>query len=207
MTDRITETKIEKKWEDIHRKIRESADRLKKSFDLSPEERQAILVQRAQTLAQKEKLPQLKAYMELIEFRLGDECYAIESIYIREVCPSTNLTPIPGAPAFISGIISVRGEIVSIVDLRKFFEMPETGLTDQTRVIILQSSDMQFGILAEEVTGSLSFPLRDIIPPLPTLTGIRAEYLKGVTQDHLIVLDASKLLSDKKMIVCQEVVV
>jgi purine-binding chemotaxis protein CheW len=64
---------------------------------------------------------------------------------------------------------------------------------------------MTFGLLAEEVLGTVSLPLRDIQPPLPTLTGIRAEYLKGVTKHGLIVLDVTKLLTDKKIILHQEV--
>ncbi len=115
----------------------------------------------------------------------------------------------PGAPGFVLGIVSVRGEIFSVVDLKKFFEMPTRGLTDLTRVIILSlhapTGGMEFDILAEEVMGTVSLPIKDIQPGLPTLTGIRADYLKGVAKNRLIVLDSAKLLSDKKMIVHQEV--
>jgi purine-binding chemotaxis protein CheW len=160
----------------------------------SAEKREALLKQRAQKLAQKEKAQELRELIEVVEFRLADERY-----------PLKDLTPIPGTPAFVMGIISVRGEIISVVDLKKFFELPEKGLTDLTRVIILYNNEMQFGVLAEEVMGTISLPVRDIHPPLPTLTGVRADYLKGVAKNRLIVLDAVKLLSDKKMIVNQEV--
>lgn len=164
-----------------------------------------ILEIRAKKLAEKEIERDIEEFIEIVEFRLANECYGVECTYVREVYPLKDLTPIPGTPAFVLGILSVRGEIISVVDLKKFFEMPENGLTDLTRVIILTNGDMQFGILAEEVTGTLSLPLNHIQPPPPTLTGIRVEYLRGVAHNHLVVLDAHKLLTDKKMIVHQEV--
>ncbi len=73
-----------------------------------------------------------------------------------------------------------------------------------TRVIILENCQMTFGILAEEVTGSSDVPLSGILPSLPTLTGVRADFLKGIAENRLIILDAEKLLNDKKIIVNQE---
>ena len=64
---------------------------------------------------------------------------------------------------------------------------------------------MEFGILADVILGVLRVPLRNLQPTLPTLTGIREEYLKGITPGRLAILDAAKLLSDKKLIVHEEV--
>jgi purine-binding chemotaxis protein CheW len=143
-----------------------------------------ILAQRARKLARVEEIPDTGETLELVEFKLAEEHYAVECLYVREVYPLKNLTPVPGAPGFVLGIVSVRGEIFSVVDLKKFFEMPPRGLTDLTRVIILSlhapTGGMEFGILAEEVMGTVSLPIKDIQPGLPTLTGIRADYLKGV---------------------------
>jgi purine-binding chemotaxis protein CheW len=198
-----------KDWESIHLKMQRAARGLEQAMSISPEEQREILEKRAVKLAQKEKKEIRGEVIEVVGFRLADEHYAVECMYVREVYPLKHLTPIPGTPDFVPGIVSVRGEIISVVDLKTFFELPRKGLTDLTRVIILHyhsgAVDMEFGILAEEVTGTLSLPLRDIQPPLPTLTGIRADYLKGVAKNRLIVLDAVKLLSDKKMIVHQEV--
>jgi purine-binding chemotaxis protein CheW len=64
---------------------------------------------------------------------------------------------------------------------------------------------MEFGILADVVLGVRRIPLTDIQPSLPTLTGIREDYLKGVTGEQVVILDAEKLLSDKKITVHEEV--
>ena len=138
---------------------------------------------------------------EVVEFTLSHERYALELAHIREVCPLKNLTPIPGTPDFVLGIVSIRGEILSIVDIRKFFDLPEKGLTQFNQIIVLQSEEMGFGILADHIIGTRSIPVTVCQPSLPTLTGMRADYLKGVTGDRLVVLDGEKILSDERIVV------
>jgi purine-binding chemotaxis protein CheW len=82
-----------------------------------------------------------------------------------------------------------------------FVELPRKGLTNQNQVIILESETMEFGILADEILGTRSIPESAMQPSLPTLTGVRAAYLRGVTGDRVVVLDGKKLLSDDKMVV------
>ena len=115
--------------------------------------------------------------------------------------PLKEFTPLPGTPPFVFGIINFRGQILSIIDLKKFFELPEKGLTDLNRVIILHSKEMEFGILADAILGLRAIPIKAMQPSLPTLTGIRTAYLKGVTEDRMVILDGAKVLSDKKLIV------
>jgi purine-binding chemotaxis protein CheW len=144
-------------------------------------------------------------HIEVVEFVLAHERYAIESDYVREVAPLENLTPLPCTPAFVLGIVNVRGEILSVIDLKKFFDLPEQGLTDLNKVIVLQSGNMLFGILADVIAGVRRIPLTGILPSLPTLTGVREEYLKGVTAERIVVLDAEKLLMDESIVVQEQV--
>ncbi len=97
----------------------------------------------------------------------------------------------------------MRGQIVSIVDLKRFFDLPARGLTDLNKVIIISDGRMEFGLLADAVSGVRQIPVQEIQPPLPTLTGGRADYLKGVTSDRLVVLDLAKLLADPKVKISQ----
>jgi purine-binding chemotaxis protein CheW len=88
--------------------------------------------------------------------------------------------------------------------MKKFFDLPEKGLTDLNKVIILKKDDMELGILADEVRG-----IRDVREPelqstLPTLTDLRADFLKGVTSEGLIVIDALRILTDERIIVHEE---
>ena len=143
--------------------------------------------------------------LEVVEFLLAYERYGIESSYVHEVYPLKELTPLPGTPPFILGVINVRGQLLSVIDLKKFFDLPERGLTDLNRVILIHNDHMEFGLLADAILGVRAIPLTDLQPSLPTLTGIREEYLRGVTGERVVILDAEKLLSDRKMIVQEEV--
>jgi purine-binding chemotaxis protein CheW len=171
-----------------------------------PQETHRILKARAEALAR--PLAQAAAQerqFELVEFALAYENYGIESSFVREVYPLTDLTPVPCTPPFVLGIVNVRGEIVSVIDIKKFFDLPEKGLTDLNKAIILQSDAMTFGILADLIVGVRAVAASDIQPPPATLTGIREQYLMGVTHDRMVILDALKLLSDRKIVVHQTV--
>lgn len=172
----------------------------------SSEEERRLLRERARLLA-REIRPEkgARSELELVVFTLGPENYAVESGYVREVYPLNSLTPLPGAPPFVLGLTNLRGEILSIVDVHAFFELPNQGLTDRSRVIVLRSHRMEFGILADSVAGTRRLSADDLHPPLPTLTGIREEYLKGVTGERLIVLDAGRLLTSPSVIVNESV--
>ena len=137
--------------------------------------------------------------MTVVEFKIAHEIYALALSRIRGVHPLKNLTWIPGTPNFIRGVINLRGEIISVVDLKVFFELPDQELTRLSQVILLASEDMEFGILTDEILGVTEIFENDIRPSLPTLTGIREDYLKGVTGDGRVVLDDEKLLADEKM--------
>jgi purine-binding chemotaxis protein CheW len=165
-----------------------------------------ILRDRAIVLAQKpeEKVAEAEV-IEVVEFLLSYERYAIEAAYIREICHMKEFTPLPCTPAFLFGIINLRGQILSVIDIRKFFDMPIKGITELNRVIILQSDKMEFGILADSIEGSRLIPVVEIQPPLATFSGISAEYLKGVTKDRLIMLDTERILSDEKLIINEKV--
>jgi purine-binding chemotaxis protein CheW len=193
-------------WSTIYRRLEASRTALEHRVVQRPEERQKILRARAQVLAQEPECAEATPRgLEVVEFLLAYESYGVESLYVREVHPLKELTPLPCMPPFVLGIINVRGQILSVIDLKRFFGLPEKGLTDRNKVIVLHDDTMAFGILADAILGVRSIPLATIQPSLPTLTGIRAAYLKGVTGERLVILDAAKLLADKAPIVLEEV--
>lgn len=165
-----------------------------------------ILRTRANALARpSEHAPAAATLLEVLEFRLAEERYALETRYVREVYPLKDLTPLPCTPPFVLGIVNVRGRILPVFDLKKLFGLPEEGLTDLHRIILIEGNQMELGLLADAVMGVGSIPADSVQPSLPTLTGIRSEYLKGVTAERLVVLDAARILADPKIIVSEEV--
>jgi purine-binding chemotaxis protein CheW len=192
-------------WSEIHRRLECAQAAVEQRMTPAPDEAKAILKARAKTLAREREPDQFEQdQIEVIEFVLAGEKYAIESSFVREIYPLKELTPIPGTPPFVLGIINVRGQIISVVDLKKFFGLSEKGLTDLNKAILISGGEMEFGLLADTVLGLRHILLRDLQATLPTLTGARTELLKGVTSAQVAVLDSARLLSDPRMLVDQK---
>lgn len=165
-----------------------------------------ILRARAQALARPAQHAALaEDSLDVLEFRLAQERYALETRYVREVYPLKDLTPLPCTPPFVLGIVNVRGRITPVIDIKKFFDLPDQGLTDLHRIILVGAGDLELGLLADVIVGVRSVPLESLQPSLPTLTDIGGEYLKGVTAERLVVLDLARILADPKIIVHEEV--
>jgi len=169
-------------------------------------EAERILRARAQALAQPaSSAPPSGTTLELLEFRLASERYAVETRHVQDVHPLRDLTPLPCTPPFVLGIVNVRGRILPVLDLRKFFDLPERGLTDLHRIILVRGNDLELGVLADVIVGVRSAAAGSLQPSLPTLEGIRAAYLKGIGEERLVVLDVDAILADPKLIVDEEV--
>ena len=193
-------------WDEIRGRMNSVQKSLEHNLEIPEESRKEILRSRAKVLSQEPKKEEAdQNTIEILEFILAYERYGVESSFIQEVYPLKTFTPLPCTPPFVLGIINVRGRILSVLDIKKFFDLPEKGLTDLNKVIILHSANMLFGILADAIAGIREITLSKLQPALPTLTGIREEYLKGITEDRTVILDAQKLLSNKKIIVNEKV--
>jgi purine-binding chemotaxis protein CheW len=165
-----------------------------------------ILRSRAGILAKPTDLAEpSQASLEVIVFDLGDEHYAVEAAYIREVFPVTEVTPLPCTPPFIAGVINVRGDIIAIVDLRPLFDLSAAAATVQNETLIVAVGDSMFGIQTDRIIGMTSIPLGEIQNVIPSMTGIRERSLKGVSADQLIILDLRKMVADKTLWVHDEV--
>jgi purine-binding chemotaxis protein CheW len=172
----------------------------------SQEEKKRILRERAIKLAHPpEEDDKSQQFLEVIEFWLAHERYAVEVEFVREVYPLKDLTPVPCTPPFVLGIINIRGQIVSVTDIKQFFDLPKKAISDQSRVLILKNHKMELGILADMVVGERKLPLADIQTDMPSFVGQREHYVRGVTQDRLVVMNADKFLSDDAIVVHQEV--
>jgi len=199
--------KTEINWNKIKSSVNSLQESLNEKINLSRGEKHALLKKRAQALAIEKKVEtDKKNLIEIVVFRLAAELYGIESKFIREVYPLKDYTVLPGAPTFVLGIMNMRGQIIPVVDLKKFFHLPEKGLGELNKIILLQNETMEFGVLADAVEGTTSVTLEDILSAPPSVNGIGEKYLKGITKDHMILLDAESILNDEKIIVNEEVI-
>ncbi|MBS3758884.1 MAG: chemotaxis protein CheW, partial [Desulfobacterales bacterium] len=108
-----------------------------------------------------------------------------------------------GIPEYIPGIINVRGEIVSITDLKRLFDLKAGEPRDNRYVLILSTPEMAFGILADRILGVREILTETLHSSIPALTGVRADYLKGLDEAGTIVLDGDKLLTDEDLVINQ----
>lgn len=193
-------------WQGLRSRLEASQAALKSGAIHTTEQRNAILKARARALAVEPELKeQERDPLETLEFLLAQERYGLDLKFVREVCPLRNLTAAPCTPAFVLGIIHVRGRILSVIDLKKFFGLPEKGLSDLNRVIVLRTEAMEFGILADAILGIRKLDACELGAELTTLSGLRKEFFRGVTPEGTIVLDAEKMLTDQSIIVHEEV--
>lgn len=138
---------------------------------------------------------------QYVAFRLGGEEYAFEISLVREIFPTQNVTKVHRSPAYVEGVMNLRGKLVTVVDLRKRFKLEARTPDESSRIIVVDATDAPVGFLVDEVTEVTRFP-SDIIEPVPAYVadGIESEYVSGIANvdgrlvtiiDPLRVLDLS----------------
>jgi purine-binding chemotaxis protein CheW len=191
-------------WQQTHARLARAAQGLREALEPSPERARAILQERARALARPPvEKPAAERLLQVVTFALGNERYALEARHVREVVRFTDFTPVPGTPAFLVGVCNLRGDILAVIDLRKFFGVAERGVTDLSRILVLGSDRAEFGVLADAVHEVIALPTVEILDPPETVAGIGREYLRGVTAGALIVLDGAVLLQDGRLFIDQ----
>lgn len=146
---------------------------------------------------------------KFVTLGLGASRYAIEVTRVREILARFDVSPLPRTPDYIDGIISLRGEIIPVVDLRIRFELPARPVDEETRVVIVELPDSLVGIKVDQVFEVLKLDESAVEPPPPLVAGLKADYLDGVceVQGRLVtILRLEAILSTTERIqVAQEI--
>jgi purine-binding chemotaxis protein CheW len=154
---------------------------------------QQLLKDRARELARPAASPVASDTIEVVSFALGTEVCAVESRYVVEVCRLADLALLPGAEPPVLGVTAWRGRMLTILDLRPVLGIPVEVLNEQGRVVVLGERREAIGVRADAVHGVVALRPCDVREP-PVGVAVKREYLRGVTGDALLVLDAAKLL-------------
>lgn len=162
-----------------------------------------ILEQRAVELAQvaQDDNLSIEDSFDIVKFLIGKETYGIEIDHIQEVYPLSDYTPLPSTPDFVVGIINVRGQILSIINIKRYLGIDTQGITNLNTVVILHNQDMEFGILVDEIIGVRRLNTHELQSTLPTLSERQTDFFMGVSPDRCIVLDGRALLKASDIIV------
>jgi len=136
--------------------------------------------------------------MQVVVFSLGGEEYSVDISIVREIIRMVDLTRIPKLPEFIEGVINLRGQITTVIDLRKRFEM-EPVVSDNNRIIIVDLKGEPIGIIVDSVSEVMTVPTGQI-DDMPSIKHAQTqEYLKGICKVDdriLILLDLDKILTE-----------
>ena len=137
--------------------------------------------------------------IQLVSFKLGTETFAVNVDQVREIGKVERITKVPRMPDFIEGVMNLRGQITTIIDLRNRFRIAgDGGRTSQSRVIVAEIGEIQVGIIVDSVHDVIRVPARSLSPPPKTFTtNIDARFLTGICKqpDILIMLiDLTTLL-------------
>ncbi len=148
------------------------------SMDLQEEEKMKILHQRAIRLSQIEE-EEKEEKVNVVILILNDEWYGIPVENVREILKRGEITRVPCAPPEVIGIINLRGEIISIIDLKKVLGLELTSSALGSQIIIVQVSDLKFGLLVDFVSDLVGVNIKSLESPLPTIEKAKAEYIYG----------------------------
>lgn len=191
-------------WSEVYDRLGRVAEATRQALDPTPERALALMDERARVLARvPARDPEPSEILEVASFLLAGERYAIETRHITRVVRLTDFTPVPGTPAFLGGVVNLRGEILALIDLRAFFGIVGAGLTDLSRIIVLGRERNEFGIMADRVEEVSTLRVDEVLDAPATLPGGGRAPLLGVTADARIVLDGSALLADPGLYIDQ----
>lgn len=144
----------------------------------------------------------LQGQMQYVTFTLEDEIYGINVMQVQEVLREIEVAPVPGAPHYVTGIINLRGNVVSVIDARIRFGLPQRESTPYTRIIVIEAQQQIIGILVDSVAEVVDIEMSEIETAPNVGNDETARYIDGVlSRDEklLILVDLNKLLTEAEL--------
>jgi len=148
----------------------------------------------------KEESKQLEK--ELVLFELGHEIYGVDISVVYEIIRMQAITKVPKAPFFVEGIINLRGKVIPIVDMRKRFGLPKVEQNKDNRIMVLENSGQNVGIIVDAVTEVLRIPSESVEPPSTIILSATSDYILGIAKHNktmIILLDMERVLSKESI--------
>ena len=139
--------------------------------------------------------------VQWVTFHLEDEKYGIKVMQVQEVLRMTEIAPVPGAPHYVIGIINLRGSVVTVIDTRRRFGLPDVENDDETRIVIVEANNNVVGILVDSVAEVVDLKISEIETAPNVGNDESSKYIQGVSSrenELLILVDVNKLLSDEE---------
>lgn len=119
-----------------------------------------------------------------LRFSLGKEKFAIPLLQVKEVIGNVETTAIPQSPSHFKGIMNLRGQVISVIDLRLKLQSGKPDQGHETTIIILDFAPLSLGVVVDSVDSVAAYEQRDICPAPDTDSNMRADFIKGVARDE-----------------------
>ncbi|MFO7714221.1 chemotaxis protein CheW [Desulfosarcina sp.] len=139
--------------------------------------------------------------IEMATFYVGKALCGMDILKVQEINKLMDMTTVPQAPDYVMGILNLRGQIVTIIDLGKKIDLGATEMNDMSRNIIVNSKDEYIGLLVSRISDVVEADLDKVEPPPANIGGVQGKFFKGVfkTKARLIgILDVEKVLENDK---------
>jgi purine-binding chemotaxis protein CheW len=163
-----------------------------------------ILEERARALAVPFRSDEPDA-AEILVMEVGAERYGVDTERVREVRHLAKLAPVPGIPPFWAGVVSIRGTLYPVLDLRRYLSLPRDEQAGTPRkpkkVVLVSGAAFTVGLMVDEAAGVHRVPAPSIGPPLAGVSAAVRKAVRGVTADALSILDIDALLGDPRLVV------
>lgn len=141
------------------------------------------------------------ATVELATFYIGEALCGMDILKVQEINKLMEMTKVPQAPEYVTGILNLRGQIVTVIDLSKKLGLADTEFNETARNIIVNSNNEYIGLLVSKISDVVEADWNKVEDPPANIGGVQGAFFKGVfkTKDRLIgVLDVKKVLAEKK---------
>ena len=161
----------------------------------------ALMSKRTRSIAEKSSLRlasgELHAKNKYISFNLNNDYYCIALDFVKEVLKDTPITKVPGTPDFIEGIMNLRGDYITVINLKKFLSLPENGITEKNPVVIIKCNELSLALLIDKVNEL--FEYQETVTEEASDSYYANEFIYNKTL--YTVLNIDKISSDKKIII------
>ncbi len=134
---------------------------------------------------------------QVVSFGLGKEEYGVNIMIVQEIILMGRITQVPEVPAYLLGVINLRGNVIPIVNLRKRFGLPEREADDETRIVVVNLEGRTVGIVVDRVNEVLRISKDQISSSPPSISSLGQEYILGLARLDtrlLILLDMDRIL-------------
>ncbi len=182
-------------WEEVRRRLQHSQLALEKALEPTADDLAAVYRERAAHLAERQTAASdTSAALRLLVVGLGEERYALEFADVTELLPFVNVTPVPGGPPELLGVLNVHGGVRSILDLGRLLELPDRGGVSGGYILLVSKDERRAALRVDGVENIRRLRVDELIAANAD-GGLNLRYLRALTPDRVRLLDLRALLT------------